>query len=93
MSDESSTPADGEAIEGKVDNGQSALIRLGDAIVRAGIRDRGDTVEIAYHGDAPRRLPVPVSIGKRALVAIERVPNAAKGFVVLTAVDADSVAA
>lgn len=80
-------------IEGAVDNGTNKLVRIGGEVVRAGIRDRGDTVEIAYHGTAPRKLPVDVAIDGRALVAIERVENAAKGFVVLNAVDANSIAA
>lgn len=74
-------------IEVTIDNGETAIVSLSVFTGRAGIKLRGDAIEVAYYGPPPRALPVPIRVGKRQMIATERNGNSSPNFTVLTAID------
>jgi len=74
-----------------VDNGETILISLKEFTGRAGIKRSAETVEIAYRGNPPRKLPCPIRVGSQQMTAIERNTNTSPGFVVLVAMDDPAV--
>lgn len=86
MSDVEETP-----VEGTVDNGATALVSLKEYTGRAGVKRYGDSVEVAYRGNPPRKLPAPIRVGTQQMIATERNTNTSPGFVVLVAIDDPAV--
>jgi hypothetical protein len=75
-------------VEGTIDNGATAMIELQGYTGRAGIRPRGDAIEVAYFGQAPRKIQgTKILVDRRAMVVTERNDGASPGFVVLMVVD------
>ena len=71
------------ALDVQVDNGAIVEIKVGTYAGRAGMRRRGESMEIAYMGFKPAKMPIGIDVDGVPMIAVERIMSAAKGFVVL----------